>query len=137
MVMVITWNGLVLIGQQEETNSKRRAGLWGFLAETLENGETDEKAIHRGACEEAGIRVTVGKCLGQTFTPTPTTVLWYACKAVNPTLFRAGGDLKEVCWQRADRVLARIIASEPGFQDIPDAVIEFLKDCMAHDRGER
>jgi ADP-ribose pyrophosphatase YjhB (NUDIX family) len=104
VIAVIKDCGQILMALKGEEEEGRLAGLWHVPGETLENGETDEDALHRGMREEANIEIKIMRHLGQHITAKNTEVNWYECWPLSYEL-QAGSDVTEVQWVPRYRVM--------------------------------
>jgi len=104
VIAIVNYQGKILVGKKRSNSPKFLAGKWHFLAENVEEGESDEQALIRGAEEEVGLEIKVRKHLGSHATPSGKEANFYECFALSENL-RIGSDLEEAKWINKTEVL--------------------------------
>ena len=125
VVVITLWGKKVLLVKKGEEPWTKLSGQWALPAETLEFGEDDTDAIHRGVQEETNLVVAHLLYLADTLSYGNTEIGWYACIAQNPEEAKAGSDAVEVGWYSSGDVIS-IYGNLPS-HPLADKVIEFLK----------
>ncbi|MFH1505382.1 MAG: NUDIX domain-containing protein [archaeon] len=116
--MVVRYENDILLARKIKKPGAILSEKWHLPGETLEEDETDEGAVVRGICQEAGIEVRIERALGSAITPKGTVINWYECVALNGNI-RPGSDVDRVKWTPRDNVRGECH---------PDAVARWPKD---------
>ena len=104
VAFVIYHEGKILMGRKRSDSRKKLAGQWHVLGEKVEEKETDEEAIIRGAREESGLEVKVGNYLFSSRSPTGgREVRWYECFSGTGEVFPSG-DVDCLKWVSKEKV---------------------------------
>lgn len=125
VVAVITYNNQVLLGKKKNNSPKYLAGVWHVPGETIEEGESDERALIRGMREEADIAIRVGRCLGSHKEQDGCKeARWYECFAADEKV-TAGSDLEALVWVPRQEVLTRCSSKATALW--PKEVLAYLE----------
>jgi len=127
VVMVVVWqeSRKVLLVKKGEEPWSELSKQWVLPAETLELGETDLAAVHRGLREEANLEVGEPFYLTESMSYGGTEIGWYSCVAQSPKEIRAGSDAQEVGWYKPEEVLS--IYGNLRSHTLPEEVERFLR----------
>lgn len=104
VISIVNYNGKILLGKKRANSGKFMAGKWHLPGENIEEGESDEQALVRGVFEETGVRVRVGKFLGNYPTPTGKSANFYECFVLTDKI-SIGSDLEDAKWVSKTEVL--------------------------------
>jgi ADP-ribose pyrophosphatase YjhB (NUDIX family) len=126
VVIIVIWGRKILLVKKGEEPWTKLSEQWALPAETLELGENDLDAVHRGVLEEGNSRVDYVHYLTDTKSYAGTQIGWYACIAQNPEEAKPDSDAVEVGWYRPKDVLS-IYGNLPS-HPLPEEVVNFLKE---------
>jgi ADP-ribose pyrophosphatase YjhB (NUDIX family) len=105
VIAIINYQNKILIGKKKSDSKKFLAGEWHIPGETVKDNETDEQALIRGAKEETGLDIIVGRYVSSHLTPTSKKdARWYECFAKTDNAV-PGSDLEELKWVPKEYVL--------------------------------
>ena len=122
---IILYGNKIVIGKKKIDSSKFLAGKWHIPGETVEKGESDTEALMRGAKQELGLEIRVGRYICSSTSPTSKRkVGWYECFS-NTEKIVPSSDLEDAKWIYKRDILKHI--DEEAINLWPKDVIKYFK----------